>query len=39
VEERLARASQSYLLGLVTAFERRLRAAAPSGPPPTATAP
>jgi hypothetical protein len=39
VEERLARAGQSYLLGLVTAFERRLRAAAPSGPPPTATAP
>jgi len=37
VEERLARAGQSYLLGLVTAFERRLKAAATAGPPPTAS--
>jgi hypothetical protein len=35
VEERLARAGQSYLLGLVTAFERRLKAAEPVATPPT----
>ncbi|HMC93242.1 MAG TPA: hypothetical protein VKO16_00575 [Polyangia bacterium] len=33
VEDRLARAGQSYLLGLVTAFERRLRAEPPPAPP------
>jgi hypothetical protein len=33
VEERLARAGQSYLLGLVTAFERRLKTAEPAPPP------
>jgi hypothetical protein len=33
VEDRLARAGQSYLLGLVTAFERRLKAEPPPAPP------
>jgi hypothetical protein len=34
VEERLARAGHGYLLGLVTAFERRLKAAEPPAAPP-----
>ena len=33
VEERLARAGHGYLLGLVTAFERRLKAAEPPAAP------
>ncbi len=33
VEDRLARAGQSYLLSLVTAFERRLKAEPPPAPP------
>jgi hypothetical protein len=37
VEERLARAGQSYLLGLVTAFERRLKVAEPRVSPDVAS--
>ena len=37
VEDRLARAGHGYLLGLVTAFERRLKVAETQPPPPVTT--